>query len=410
MPRYLGRGLADQLQTAVPAVQQEMARYLEASRMMLAIARERAERARRSRRSPAGTGFLNREIRAYHGHDVPARHVAAAGRPGGQPDRGGGLQRQPRRDALPDRPARRARDLLPGRPQARRHAPDRGRRRHAGRHRHPGPAPQPARRGREPPARHRQRCAGPASRPARTCLPRTAAPSWPCWAVPSGPSSWSNASTPSAARCRARWSQPSPRTSCLGPTTLVPRPPCRRRSAIGLDGLRRCWHARPSRRSSGSGGGGVLEVDVGLPLRGFTLDSGVHEPRRRDGAVRPLRLRQDHGGQLRRRAAPAGPRSDRAGRPGAVRPRPPHRRAGAPAAGRLRVPGGAAVPASHRAAQPALRPLGWRGAAGTARGWARWSSCSGSAPCWTAAPATSRAASASGSRSGGPCWRRRGCC
>ena len=61
-------------------------------------------------------GALCRDRRAQprdpvvHGGDVQARHAASTGGSAGQPDRGGGLDCEPRRDALPDRaPGRSAR-------------------------------------------------------------------------------------------------------------------------------------------------------------------------------------------------------------------------------------------------------------------------------------------------------------
>ncbi len=85
--------------------------------------------------------------------------------------------------------------------------------------------------------------------------------------------------------------------------------------------------------------------------------SEIRSGGRRHRAVRFVRLGQDLDRQHDRGADRAGPRAHRARRHRAVRQRNTHQRAGAPPPHRLRVPGGAAVPASHRGAESRLRPL-----------------------------------------------------
>jgi phosphate:Na+ symporter len=65
MPRHLRPALAGQLQTAVPAVQQEMARYLEASRMMIAAARGDETKFKSVHEHQQDLDSLNREIRRF---------------------------------------------------------------------------------------------------------------------------------------------------------------------------------------------------------------------------------------------------------------------------------------------------------------------------------------------------------
>jgi phosphate:Na+ symporter len=65
MPHYLAPALADHLQTAVPAVQQEMARYLEAARMMLAAARGDDTKFKSVHDHQKALDSLNREIRHF---------------------------------------------------------------------------------------------------------------------------------------------------------------------------------------------------------------------------------------------------------------------------------------------------------------------------------------------------------
>ena len=113
MPLHLAPGLASQLQTAVPAVQQEMARFLGASRMMLAAARGGDTKFKSVHDHQKALDSLNREMRQFHGHHLSDRADAPADRIGGQPDRGRRLQRQPGRNAVPDRPAGRAPALHP---------------------------------------------------------------------------------------------------------------------------------------------------------------------------------------------------------------------------------------------------------------------------------------------------------
>ncbi len=56
--------------------------------------------------------MLSREIRSYTAAMFEPEHAVPPGRPAGEPDRGRGLDREPRRDALPDRPPRRAPAVL----------------------------------------------------------------------------------------------------------------------------------------------------------------------------------------------------------------------------------------------------------------------------------------------------------
>ena len=65
LPRHLVPGLADHLQTAVPAVQQEMARYLEASRMMLAAAKGDPTKFKSVHDHQKALDGLNREMRHF---------------------------------------------------------------------------------------------------------------------------------------------------------------------------------------------------------------------------------------------------------------------------------------------------------------------------------------------------------
>ena len=65
MPRHLAPGLANRLKTAVPAVQQEMARYLDASRMMLAVARGDHTKFKSVHDHHKALDCLNREMRHF---------------------------------------------------------------------------------------------------------------------------------------------------------------------------------------------------------------------------------------------------------------------------------------------------------------------------------------------------------
>jgi phosphate:Na+ symporter len=65
MPRHLAPGLADKLETAVPAVQREMARYLEASRLMLAAAKGDETKFKSVHEHQTALDSLNREIRRF---------------------------------------------------------------------------------------------------------------------------------------------------------------------------------------------------------------------------------------------------------------------------------------------------------------------------------------------------------
>lgn len=65
MPLHLAPGLANQLKTAVPAVQQEMARYLEASRMMLAAAKGDDTKFKSVHEHQKALDSLNREMRSF---------------------------------------------------------------------------------------------------------------------------------------------------------------------------------------------------------------------------------------------------------------------------------------------------------------------------------------------------------
>jgi phosphate:Na+ symporter len=73
VPRYLAPGLAEHLKTAVPAVQQEMARYFAASRLMLAAAKGEKTKFKDVHEHQGKIDALNREIR---------RFTASAIRPG----------------------------------------------------------------------------------------------------------------------------------------------------------------------------------------------------------------------------------------------------------------------------------------------------------------------------------------
>ncbi len=65
MPRHLAPRLADDLTTAVPAVQKEMARYLDASRMMLLAAKGDDTGFKSVHEHQAALDSLNREIRGF---------------------------------------------------------------------------------------------------------------------------------------------------------------------------------------------------------------------------------------------------------------------------------------------------------------------------------------------------------
>jgi phosphate:Na+ symporter len=65
MPRHLAPGLADELRTAVPAVQQEMARYLDASRMMLAAAKGNDTKFKSVHDHQRALDTLNQEMRRF---------------------------------------------------------------------------------------------------------------------------------------------------------------------------------------------------------------------------------------------------------------------------------------------------------------------------------------------------------
>jgi phosphate:Na+ symporter len=65
LPRHLAPGLADQLQTAVPAVQREMARYLDAARMMLAAAKGNHTKFKSVHDHQKALDSLNREMRRF---------------------------------------------------------------------------------------------------------------------------------------------------------------------------------------------------------------------------------------------------------------------------------------------------------------------------------------------------------
>jgi phosphate:Na+ symporter len=65
LPRHLAPGLADQLKTAMPAVQQEMARYLEASRMMLAAAKGDNTKFKSVHDHQKALDSLSREMRRF---------------------------------------------------------------------------------------------------------------------------------------------------------------------------------------------------------------------------------------------------------------------------------------------------------------------------------------------------------
>lgn len=76
MPRHLTPALADNLRTAVPAVQEEMARYLDASRMMLLAAKGDEIKFKSVHEHQTALDSLNREIRSF---------TAKAFRPGMSP-------------------------------------------------------------------------------------------------------------------------------------------------------------------------------------------------------------------------------------------------------------------------------------------------------------------------------------
>ena len=65
MPRHLRPALAGELKTAVPAVQREMARYLEASRLMIAAARGDDNKLKDVHDHQQDLDSLNREIRRF---------------------------------------------------------------------------------------------------------------------------------------------------------------------------------------------------------------------------------------------------------------------------------------------------------------------------------------------------------
>ena len=87
-----------------------------------------------------------------------------------------------------------------------------------------------------------------------------------------------------------------------------------------------------------------------------------------------------------------------------------HSCAAAPAADRLRVSGRAAVSASRRAAKSRLRPAHEQPRRGSRAARRASPTCSISAICSTAVPASSPAANASASRSAARCCRSRACC
>jgi len=91
LPRHLAPGLADQLKTAMPAVQREMARYLEASRMMLAAAKGDNTKFKSVHDHQKALDSLSREMRRFTPMSF-GRAVAQADRLGGEPNRGGRFQ------------------------------------------------------------------------------------------------------------------------------------------------------------------------------------------------------------------------------------------------------------------------------------------------------------------------------
>jgi phosphate:Na+ symporter len=115
MPLHLAPGLATQLKTAAPAVQQEMARFLGASRLMLLAAKGGDTKFKSVHDHQKALDSLNREMRSFTAATLSDRADAPADRIGSQSHRGGRLQLQPRRNALPDRPACRAPALYPTR-------------------------------------------------------------------------------------------------------------------------------------------------------------------------------------------------------------------------------------------------------------------------------------------------------
>ena len=96
LPRYLVPALAGKLHTAVPAVKQEMQRFLDASRLMLHAAKGEEVKFKSVHEHQSALDALNREIRNFTSTVFQPGLSAAAGRPGGQPDRGRRLLCQPR--------------------------------------------------------------------------------------------------------------------------------------------------------------------------------------------------------------------------------------------------------------------------------------------------------------------------
>ena len=165
MPRFLDPRIGNDLSRAVPAIQRETGAIWRAATKFLAIARGERPRPPTFEEHYTATDILSREIRHYTAALFQPGMPYAQAESAREPDRGGGFQRQPRRDALSDRPPRRSARpsraaagswSMPPRPGRRRAARD-----HLGRL-----GEQPT--GRSVPrsgCRHRWRCASAACKP-----------------------------------------------------------------------------------------------------------------------------------------------------------------------------------------------------------------------------------------------------
>ena len=100
-----------------PPCRRKAARYLEGVAEFLAIARSAPKTVRRGRRPLRGARRAQPRDPGLHRGDAATEHAAPPGRSAGEPRGGRGLDRKSRRDALPDRPSRRAPEVR--RPTAR---------------------------------------------------------------------------------------------------------------------------------------------------------------------------------------------------------------------------------------------------------------------------------------------------
>ena len=222
--RFLDPGKGGELAAGVPLVQQEMARYIEAANLFLAIAGKEKSAPHSAKEHQVAIDILNRDIRRY------TAAMFKPDMPRGQADLlaslieeedfsaslGATLFQVARRVERPQfSPV--GRELVAATLDqiAQVHADHRPRRERRGRGRqHRGRAASSSccRRG-------NAACGW-----APSCHGKSAGPFWHCWAARSAPSFSSTASMPSAGRCRGRWLPP-PRFP--RPTSLaVVSPPC----------------------------------------------------------------------------------------------------------------------------------------------------------------------------------------